>query len=298
MPGWSEINEDIQRNGNGNFAEYALQLCQKYLLDIHSVTGRNVIAYYSGWLNCPSVSDCSIVETDKNAFMNAIYNMDRNKGLDIVLHTPGGDIAATESIVSYLKSAFNGDIRAIVPQISMSAGTMIAISCKEIVMGRQSSLGPIDPQLNGIACQMVVEEFYRAVSEVKANPASLGLWQTIISKYHPTYLTMCEDAVKWSEKLAEEWLKDVNPKINVAGFKNVFINHTNSFSHSRHISREECRRAGLNIVEMEANQDLQEAVLSLHHCFMVLSKIIPVVKMVLNQDGRTWIQTATSKMNN
>ncbi len=43
MPGWSEINEDIQRNGNGNFAEYALQLCQKYLLDIHSCKdkGRN-----------------------------------------------------------------------------------------------------------------------------------------------------------------------------------------------------------------------------------------------------------------
>ena len=44
-------------------------------------------------------------------------------------------------------------MRAFIPQISMSAGTMIAMSCREIIMGEQSSLGPIDPQMGGIACQ-------------------------------------------------------------------------------------------------------------------------------------------------
>ena len=84
--------------------------------------------------------------------MNAVYGLDRSKGLDLILHTPGGDLAATESIVTYLKKMFNNDIRAIIPQISMSAGTMIAMSCKEIIMGEQSSLGPIDPQMGGVAC--------------------------------------------------------------------------------------------------------------------------------------------------
>jgi ClpP class serine protease len=49
--------------------------------------------------------------------MTVIHNMDRSKGLDLLLHTPGGDIAATESIVDYLRSMFGTDIRAIIPQL-------------------------------------------------------------------------------------------------------------------------------------------------------------------------------------
>ena len=59
-------------------------------------------------------------------FMNALKGMDCSKGLDLILHTPGGSPAAAEAIVSYLRSKFHNDIRVIVPQISMSAGTMIA----------------------------------------------------------------------------------------------------------------------------------------------------------------------------
>lgn len=105
----------------------------------------------------------------------------------------------------------------------MSAGTMIAMSCKEIVMGEQSSLEPIDPQMGGIACQAVVDEFMRAVDEVSKNPAALGLWQTIISKYHLTFLTACKNAIIWSAKLAEQWLKEVNPGIDFDKIKNVFF---------------------------------------------------------------------------
>ena len=101
------------------------------------------------------------------------------------------------------------------------------------------------PQMNGVACQMVVDEFKRAVDEVRSNPASLGLWQTIIGKYSPTFLTACSDAIKWSEELAERWLTEVNPQINMNKVKNVFINHNHSYSHSRHISKEDCRAAGL-----------------------------------------------------
>lgn len=271
--------------------EYLVGECSRNLREIASITNRNVIAYYSGWLHV-NAAGVEIVETDKNAFMNAVYKQNRSKGLDLVLHTPGGNIAAAESIVTYLKTLYNNDIRAIVPQISMSAGTMMAMSCREIIMGHQSSLGPIDPQLGGVACQMVVDEFRRAVSEVTANPLSLGLWQTIIGKYVPTYLTTCEDAIKWSEELAEKWLKDINPNINMKNIKNVFINHEHSYSHSRHISKEDCRAAGLNISDLESNQKLQEAVLSLHHYMMVLIERHKITKIVMNDQGRSYVQNA------
>src|SRR5690349_23814561 len=54
------------------------------------------------------------------------------------------------------------DVRAFVPQIAMSAGTMIACSCKEIFMGKHSNLGPVDPQINGLHAYAVVEQLERS----------------------------------------------------------------------------------------------------------------------------------------
>lgn len=288
MPSWSDILNEVDKYSNSGFELNKKR--QEFFEKIYAITGRNVIAYYSGWLKRADAPHVSINDQDKNAFMTAIHKLDKTKGLDLILHTPGGDIAATESIVVYLKSIFNGDIRAFIPQISMSAGTMIALSCKEIIMGEQSSLGPIDPQMGGIACQAVIDEFRQAVDEVAANPASLGLWQTIIAKYHPTFLTSCNNAIEWSAQLAEQWTKEVNPNIDIEKIKSVFLNHKNSFSHSRHISKAECKDAGLNIIDLESNQELQDAVLSLHHCYMILFDKFPASKVVENHEGGCYIQ--------
>ncbi|MEE1323819.1 MAG: hypothetical protein UHE91_08325 [Bacteroidales bacterium] len=293
MPSWSEIVTEVN-----SYSDVGLELDKKrksYLDQIASITGNNVIAYYSGWLKAPDAPHVSIDEQDKNAFMTTVYKLDKTKGLDLILHTPGGDIAATESIVTYLKSIFKGNVRAFIPQISMSAGTMIAMSCKEIIMGEQSSLGPIDPQMGGIACQAVIDEFKRAVDEVSKNSAALGLWQTIISKYHPTFLTACENAVAWSAKLAEQWLKDVNPEINFSKIQEVFLNHKSSYSHSRHLSKQDCKDAGLKIIDLEKNPELQDAVLSLHHCYMILLDKFLISKIVENNVNGRYIQNYSEK---
>ena len=77
--------------------------------------------------------------------------------------------------------------------------------------------------------------------------------------------------------------------------KETFLNHSNSYSHSRHISREDCRNAGLNILDLEDNQELQDAVLSLHHCYMILIDMANVTKIVENQLGKCYLQQAGKK---
>lgn len=288
MPNWSNLLNEIDASTN---VQRTLVLKRKeYLKAISSLTGRNTIAYYSGWLKYPSAPNVSINETDKNAIMEVVFGLDRSKGLDIILHTPGGDLAATESIVTYIKKMFNNDVRAIIPQISMSAGTMIAMSCKSIIMGEQSSLGPIDPQMGGLACQAALDEFKDAVAQVSKDPASLGLWQVIISKYRPTDLTACQNAVTWAGKLANDWLTQANPDINVKKVLDVFLNHKHSFSHAKHMSKQECKDAGLNIVDLESSQEMQEAVLSLHHVYMIFFDKFMVSKVVENQQNGSYIQ--------
>ena len=67
--------------------------------------------------------------------------------LNIVLHTPGGMRLAAELIASALKDRPN--TTAYVPYCALSAGTMIALSCAKVVMGKNACLGPIDSQFAG-----------------------------------------------------------------------------------------------------------------------------------------------------
>ena len=140
MPNWSEVLDEI--SGIVRKGQRVLDhVRKKYLNEVHEKTGRNVIAYYSGWLHRPRGADCSVNDRDISGFMLNINKLDRDLGLDLILHTPGGSSVATEALVNYLKAMFGNNIRAIVPQISMSAGTMIAMACKSIIMGKHSSLG-------------------------------------------------------------------------------------------------------------------------------------------------------------
>ncbi len=289
MANWSEILDDV--NTYQDLIGRLNAIRQEKLEKISSLTSRNVISYYSGWLKNPEAPNIQINDNDINALMNAVYKLDSSKGLDIILHTPGGDIAATESIVNYLQSVFSNNIRAIIPQLSMSAGTMIALSCNSIIMGKQSSLGPIDPQFGGIACQGILDEYQRAITAISANPDALGLWQTIISKYHPTLIGDCENAVKWSKELASKWLQRVNVNITMNDVEELFISHANSYSHSRHISRDECKNVGLKVEDLESSQDLQDAVLSLHHCYMILFDKWRYSKIIENHIGGHYLQT-------
>lgn len=267
-------------------------LRKKYLGKLSKYTGRNVIAYYSGWLQKPGIAQTSIADDDMNAFMAVVNGLDVTKGLDLVLHTPGGDIAATEALVKYLKSFFGTDIRAIVPQLAMSAGTMIACSCKEIILGKHSNLGPIDPQFRGIPCQGVIEEFDDAVDAVKRDPSNLPISQMIISKYHPTFIGECKKAIDWSQTMVKEWLSegmfrgmpDNEQKAEVVA--RLLGSHVKHKTHSRHISPNECREIGLNISMMENDQKLQDAILSVHHAFIIsLSEQNAPIKIVENQKG-------------
>ncbi len=136
MPNWNQILDQLHESGSAQDI-----IRRGYLKDLQAATGRNIIIYYSGWLQKPDIKGSEINDADKNGLMTVIHQLDRSLGLDLVLHTPGGDIAATESIVDYLRSMFGTNIRAIIPQLALSGGTLIACACKEIVMGTHSSLG-------------------------------------------------------------------------------------------------------------------------------------------------------------
>ena len=244
----------------------------------------------------PEIAGTEINDDDKNGFMMAIHGMECDLGLDLILHTPGGGIAATESIIDYLYKKFKSNIRVIVPQIAMSAGTMIACSGKSILMGKQSNLGPIDPQLRGMPAHGVLEEFIRAHNEIKADSTKLSVWQFILQKYHPTFLTECENAIALSEEFVRKNLKDVMFKGDKKATEKAdrVVKYLTAYkdrkTHGRHVNIDECKQIGLNIEDLEGDQDLQDLVLTIHHCYMHTLANTQAFKVIENDKGAAMVR--------
>ena len=293
MPNWNQLLDEL--NAAGSMHDV---IRRRYLKKVSEITNRNVIIYYSGWLQKEGIAGIEINDEDKNGFMTVIHQLDRSRGLDLILHTPGGEMAATESLVDYLRSMFGTTIRAIVPQLAMSGGTMIACACKEIVMGKQSSLGPIDPHYGGIPAHGIVEEFKRAKKEISedTSSSSIAVWQPIIAKYNPTLIGECEKAIDWSNEMTREWLKtgmfasEQNSAATINNILKELGDHALTKSHARHLSIERCRDIGLKVSALEENDRLQDAVLSLHHACMLTFSATRALKIVENHLGIAFIK--------
>ncbi len=297
MPNWNEILNDARDAGN----IYDV-IRRRYLKELFELTDRNVIIYYSGWLQKGILGQYGyggfpVQDSDKNGLMATIHGMDRSKGLDLFLHTPGGDTAATESIVDYLRAMFGTDIRAIIPQLAMSAGTVIALSCKEVVMGKHSSLGPVDPQIGGLPAHGIIEEFKQAAADIQSDPGKAILWQHIISKYHPTLIGECQKAIIWTDTMVKDWLLDGmlagDPNANDVANKIIeeLGDHALTKSHARHISPKRAAEMGVKVVRLEDDQPLQEAVLSIHHACIQTLSATDACKIIENHNGLGYVDT-------
>lgn len=93
---------------------------------------------------------------DSEAILRAIELTAPPVGIDLILHTPGGLVLASEQIAHAL-AAHEGKVTVFVPHYAMSGGTLIALSADEIVMAGSAVLGPVDPQLGNLPAASIVE---------------------------------------------------------------------------------------------------------------------------------------------
>lgn len=289
MPDWSELHAQL-RNKREHSPHDTMR--RRYIRSLERLTNRNVIIYYSGWLQKTSVQgvNFSISDADKTGFMTAVHNMDRSKGLDLVLHTPGGDMAATESLIDYLRAMFGNDIRAIVPQMAMSGGSMIACACKEIIMGAQSSIGPFDPQFNGCPSQAILEDLARAHQELQTIPSAAYVWQPILQKYNLGFFAQCGHAIQMADEVVRKNLISCMfaDQADAQNRADKIVAHLGSHAetkmHARHIHKEQAKNLGLKIIDLENDPKIQDAVLSLHHACVLTFDQTSAIKIIENRE--------------
>lgn len=296
MPNWKQVQEEIKAEQDGHPNPHNA-IREKYLRQLHEHTGRTVIAYYSGFLSEGGIEGLAINDDDKNGFMMCIHETDQSRGLDLLLHTSGGDVAATESLIYYLKQIYDRNIRAIIPQAAMSAGTIMACACKSIVMGKHSNLGPIDPQLRGIPAVGVIEEIERAVEDIRRDEKYAHIWHPILSKLMPAFVQQCHWAVERAKEYSKEVLRDnmladrENAEELASRIAETLSDLSRNKAHNRHIHHQEAQEMGLNIEVLEENPKFQDLVLTVHHCYMHTLVNTPAFKIIENHKGRAWIKT-------
>lgn len=93
---------------------------------------------------------------DSEQVLRAIRMTPEGLPIDLVIHTPGGLLLASEQIAMALKR-HKGKVTVMVPHYAMSGGTLIALGADEILMDRNAVLGPVDPQIGEYPAVSILE---------------------------------------------------------------------------------------------------------------------------------------------
>ena len=301
MPTWSDLLDEFTGQPNDEKNTWLNARLNEELAKIGRRRRRNVIVYASGFLQKPFVPSfaTSINHEDIHGLMCAAHGLDDTRGLSLILHTPGGEMTSTETMVDYLRRKFDY-IEAIVPVYAMSGGTMIALNANKIVMGKQSQLGPIDAQLQlpggSVSASSILDQFNTAREEIVEDREAAVVWAPILQAMGPSLLSQAQKALELGQQIAEHGLTNHMFKERPDSDKKAeevakyFNSEEVHLRHSRRIHVEECADAGLTVERLEEDQALQDEVLTAYHLLTLGFEQSSAVKIVRNHNGQGWVK--------
>jgi hypothetical protein len=146
-----------------------------------------------------------------------------------------------------------------------------------------------------VPAQAIIDQFELAKSQ-SVDPAQLRAWLPMLAQYGPDLLVTCANATELAKKLVAEWLNsymfrgenESNEKSQAIA--NWLADHRHFMTHGRPISRQTAEERGLKITQLEADSELQDAVLSVHHATAHTFGMTGAVKIVENQLGKAFLQ--------
>lgn len=307
MPTWGQIESEILKTRDAQGRPDFDGVRRKYMRKLAEYTGRSCIVYETAGLAPPPQAlprDIQIsLDPDMGAFMEAVHGLPKDKPLDLILHSPGGTAEAAEAIISYLRGRFPG-LRVIVPIAAMSAATMMAMASDEIVMGGHSQLGPIDPQLTiatpegprTAPAAAIQQQFVEAQEDLAKNPAHTAAWLPILRSMSPALLQICRNAEQLSKTIVSGWLQqymfnsDSESQAKAKAVTEFLSDYDQFMSHGRRVDRQALRSLDVKVTDLEADEQLQDLVLSVHHAINHAMNLAGLTKIVENNLGRAFIR--------
>ena len=305
MPTWGQILNELNQTTTVQGGIDYDSVRRKYLAALHRQTGRAVILYSTAFLESRAIPplDLPISLFDVQGLMEVVSGIKERK-LDLIIHSPGGSAEAAESMVNYLRTRFD-HIRAFVPLAAMSAATMLALSADEVIMGAHSQLGPIDPQFNIVTpegprsapAKAILDQFEKAKEECK-DPNNLPAWMPILRSYAPGLLAQCEDQQDLAREMVSKWLSafmfkdEPNGPDKATSIADWFANYDNFRAHGRGLRIDQVREQGVKVSPLEDDNNLQDAILSVHHASIHSFSGTGAVKIIENHIGHAFVRVS------
>jgi len=259
---------------------------QKLILSIEKITNRTLIIYEANlWRPGQGLG-----EEDIQPFGDLLFRLPEKENVDLLIHSPGGDIDATEKIIIMCRDIAK-EFRVIVPEYAKSAATLIALASDEIIMGLPSELGPIDAQIQApgpggatfqTSAQSFIDEFDRIKKEVdrtgNLSPAYFPLFEGL----NMGFIRMCRNLMGRSRKFAEKWLSNYMLKDKPEKAKELakeLCNVKKWLSHGIVIDADEAIRLGIKVKKLKQDDELWQKIWYLHCCYGVLFRQSQICKL-------------------
>lgn len=239
-----------------NASRYARQTL---IREIEEMTSTSLICYVS--------PRRQIIREDVIAMVDLLHNIIPGSPIDLLLHSPGGDIDAAEKLITLVrKRAGDAPVRVIVPDFAKSAATLIALGANVIVMSDSSELGVIDPQVelpdsNGhpqsLSAQSYLDAFHLHSEMLKKDPND-PVAHLMLSKMEPALVRKLERMTTRSRSIAIALLQTamVKQSRKATAIARDLSNTKKWHSHGQMISHEASHKVGLNVTYISPHDEL------------------------------------------
>jgi ClpP class serine protease len=173
---------------------------------------------------------------DSEQVLRAIRLTPPSTPIDLILHTPGGLVLATEQIAHAL-IRHQAKVTVFIPHYAMSGGTMLAMASDEIAMDENAVLGPVDPQLGNMPAASVLKVLEdKPISEIDDQTlVTADIARKAIRQVQRFVRTLLEDSVP-EQKISPENVERIIEALT-----------TGQVTHDYPILVEEARELGLPI---------------------------------------------------
>lgn len=238
----------------------------------------------------------SIEDSDIEGFDTLIdtsQNATKSRNVDVLFVSNGGSPEAAERIVRLLRENFDR-VRFILPANAYSAATMMSFACDTVLMTDTATLGPIDPQINGIPARTILRGFEDLEKRLKEEgPEALAAYIHLLNGYSLHLLEFCKSAEELSRELARNWLSEYmlkcapdDPQVEI--IVQYFADYDKHKSHARSIGFKQSLALGLKVENLERGTLLSNLVRSLYAQYAFFLRISPFFKVFENAHGTAW----------
>jgi ClpP class serine protease len=200
---------------------------------------------------------------DSEQVLRAIRLTPPEMPINLILHTPGGLVLASEQIACALKR-HKGEVTVFVPHYAMSGGTLIVLAADQIVMDSDAVLGPVDPQLGDQrGNQVPAASVLKALEEPNPNRDDQTL---IMGDVARKAITQVHDLVYSlvADKMPEEEAEELAQALS-----------TGRWTHDYPISFEQSKELGLSV-----SDEMPEEVYDLMNLYPQTSQRRPSVEFI------------------